>query len=115
MAAVLAALIGSAGCYKATFIRDPSAVKTVEGDQWLSFFLWGLVGEPTVDVTEFCAKGRVAEVQTRGDFLTGLVSFLTLGIYWPRKVIVTCAADGRALELQFDESGRLVAFAEVRR
>jgi hypothetical protein len=34
----------------------------------------------------------VAQVQTGANFATGLVSFLTIGIYTPRKVYVTCAA-----------------------
>jgi Bor protein len=114
-AALLAVLLGSAGCYKATFIRDPSAVKGAEGDQWLNFFVFGLVGEETVDVRRFCPDGRVAQVQTHGNFGTGIVSILTIGIYTPRKVTVTCAADGRALQLELDEQGKLVAFAEVRR
>ena len=33
----------------------------------------------------------------------------------PRKVYVTCAAGGRALQLEMDEQGKLVAFAEVER
>lgn len=114
-AALLAALLGSAGCYKATFIRDPSAVKGVERDQWLDFFVFGIVGEQNLDIKQFCADGRVAEVQTHGNFGTGVVSVLTIGIYTPRKVTVTCATDGRAMQLELDEQGKLVAFAEVRR
>jgi Bor protein len=103
------------GCYKATFIRDPQAIKGVEQDRWVSFWLWGLVNEETFDVHEFCPDGRVAQVQTGGNFGTGIVSALTLGIYAPRKVWVTCAADGAGtrpaarLELIADPEGRLVA------
>jgi hypothetical protein len=32
----------------------------------------------------------VARVRTGGNFATGLVSFVTIGIYTPRKVYVTC-------------------------
>src|SRR5712671_463836 len=94
-AALLAALLGSAGCYKATFIRDPNAVKGVEKDQWLDFWVFGIVGEQNLDVRQFCSDGRVAQIQTHGNFGTGIVSFLTIGIYTPRKVTVTCATDGR--------------------
>jgi len=102
---VLACLLATAGCYKATFLRDTKAVRGVERDRWADFFLFGLVGEETIDVAQFCPKGRVAEVQIGGNFGTGLVYALTLGIYTPRKVYVTCAAD---------EGGRMRSVAEVR-
>ena len=153
-AALLAALLGGAGCYKATFIRDSNAVKGEEHDKWLDFWLLGLVNEQDwqrhtpqhlvryaalhhaaqataavpghhkqicargfgdIDVKQFCPDGRVAQVVTGGNFGSGIVTFLTLGIYAPRKVYVTCATDGRALQLELDEHGKLVAFAEVKR
>ena len=113
--AALLALVLAAGCYKATFIRDPSAQRGIEHDEWESYFIFGIVGEQTLDVRQFCPDGRVAQVQTGANFGTGLVTGLTLGIYAPRKVYVTCAADGRARQLEMDEHGRLVALAEVRR
>jgi hypothetical protein len=107
---LVALALGATGCWKATFIRDPEAVKGVERDQWVSFFVFGLVGEKTFDVRQFCPEGRIAQVRTGGNFGTGLVSFLTIGIYTPRKVYVTCAGDSRAsLELFGDGEGRLVA------
>ena len=109
--AVLAcALASTAGCYKATFINDPNAVRGAEREKWTSFFLFGLVGDETLDVNQFCPDGRIAEVQTGGNFLTGLVSVVTIAIYTPRRVIITCAG-GRAdrLELLGDREGRLVA------
>ena len=114
-ATLIAALLGATGCYKATFIRDPNAVKGVEQDKWLDYWLWGLVNEQNVDVKQFCPDGRVAQVVTGGDFLSGLVTFVTIGIYAPRKVFVTCATDGRALQLDLDEQGKLVAMKEVGR
>src|SRR5919201_1141467 len=74
-------------------------------------FIFGLVGEQTLDVHQFCPDGRFAEIQTGANFLTGLVSLVTIGIYTPRKVYVTCAAGtGRAmLELDADSHGRPVA------
>jgi len=113
--ALLAVLLGGAGCYKATFIRDTNAVKGAEHDRWLDFWVFGLVNEQNVNVREFCPDGRIAEVQTHGNFGTGIVSVLTLGIYTPRKVTVTCAADGRAFQLELDSEGRLVALAGVDR
>jgi len=113
--ALLAVLLGGAGCYKATFIRDSNAQRGAESDRWLDYWLWGLVNEQDVNVRDFCPDGRVAQVVTGGNFATGIVSAVTLGIYSPRKVYVTCAADGRAMQLEMDEHGKLIAFAEVKR
>ena len=99
------------GCYKATFIRDAQAIRGEEHDEWTSFFVFGLVGEQNLDVKQFCPDGRFAEIQTGANFLTGLVSLVTIGIYTPRKVYVTCASgSGSAmLELEADSHGRPVA------
>jgi hypothetical protein len=109
--ALLLCALALGGCYKATFIRDPDVVRGEEHDQWTNFFIFGLVGEQDLDVHQFCPGGRIAEVQTGGNFLTGLVSLVTIGIYTPRKVYVTCAArSGQAiLELDGDARGRPVA------
>lgn len=110
LCATLASALLAAGCYKATFIRDPQAERGAQHDKWTSFFIFGLVGEQNLDVHEFCSNGRVAELQTGGNFATGLVSLLTLGIYAPRKVYVTCAADASAsLEIDADREGHPVA------
>jgi Bor protein len=92
--ALLATLVatGAIGCYKATFIANPQVVRGADHDQWNSFFLWGLVGEETLDVRQFCSGGQVAQVRTGANFLTGLVSFVTIGIYAPRMAYVWCAA-----------------------
>jgi hypothetical protein len=84
--------IAASGCYKATFMTNSTVVKGQDHDQWNSFFLWGLVGQETLDVRQFCAGGQVAQVRTGANVLTGLVSFVTLGIYAPRMAYVWCAA-----------------------
>jgi hypothetical protein len=84
--------VTASGCYKATFISNPNVVKGSDHDQWNSFFLWGLVGDETLDVRQFCSGGQVAQVRTGANVLTGLVSFVTLGIYAPRMAYVWCAA-----------------------
>ena len=86
--------IGLPGCYTATFMANPNLAKGEQRDQWNSFFLWGLVGEETLDVRQFCGNGPVAQVQTGANVLTVLVTGVTLGIYAPRKAYVWCAAGG---------------------
>ena len=106
LSGALAALtcLASAGCYKVTFI-DPSATAAgEEKEKWSSFFLWGLVGEEQIDARDFCPNGNIARVQTGGNFLTGLVGFITLGIYAPRRVLITCAS-GSAFRIDLDRDG----------
>ena len=89
---LLAATLASSGCYRATFYRDPSVSKGETHDQWTNFYVFGLVGKQRVDVRPFCPGGDIASVQTGGNFATGLVSLVTIGVYTPRKVYVTCPA-----------------------
>lgn len=106
-------LLANASCFKASFYTDPKLVRGLEHDQWTDFFLFGLVGNESFDVQQFCDNRPIAEVKTGGNFATSLVSYLTLGIYTPRKVYVTCAAspgqhrysDRQKLELDLDDRG----------
>lgn len=88
----LAPALAASGCYKATFIQ-PKTAAGVERDEWTDFFLFGLVGDEQRDVRQYC-ESSVARVRTGGNFGTGLVSFVTLGIYTPRKIYVTCVDEG---------------------
>jgi hypothetical protein len=90
----VAAAFASVGCYKTTFVDDPSAVdREPTHEQWTSHFLWGVVGDDDYDATALCPRGA-SVVRTGGNFGTGVVTVATLGIYSPRKIYVTCA-DGR--------------------
>jgi hypothetical protein len=112
----LVALLGSqTACQKATFQADPSTPASSRGAEsfrWTNFFLFGLIGESTLDVTEFCPVEQVLEVSTRLTFLNGLVGGITLGIYTPRTVKVVCAGSGsasaRQLEIWADAEGKPV-------
>lgn len=85
-------MMSMSGCYQATFYRDPSVIKGEEHDEWSDFYVFGLVGTENFDVHQFCPNGEVAVAKTGGNLGTGLVSVVTIGIYTPRKVYVTCAA-----------------------
>jgi hypothetical protein len=115
------ALLLLAGCYKATFYQNPSAVAGARHERWSDFFIYGLVGSEHFDVRDFCGQDAVAEIRTGANFATGLVSLVTIGIYTPHKVYITCAAKpgqilSSTLQLQLlaDGEGRL-AQATVRR
>src|SRR5215207_5954732 len=105
-----ALLLGTSGCYKATFYKNASVVKGEEHEEWTDFFVFGTVGSEHIDVKKFCPNGEAALVRTGGNVGTGLVGALTIGIYTPRKVYVTCAANGpaasaRRLELELGAQG----------
>ena len=79
-----------AGCYHATIEtgRTPSTV-TVE-DQWADSWVFGLVPPDTINAAQRCTSG-IARVETQLSFLNQLVGALTLGIYTPMWIRVTCA------------------------
>lgn len=81
------------GC-AATF-TDPRVPAGEEHQLWTSFFVGGLVGHAEVDVRDVCPDGRAHEVETGEDALTLGATILTLGVYAPRRVYVTCAAEPR--------------------
>jgi Bor protein len=58
--------------------------------------LWGLVPAADINVTPQCPSG-VALVETEQSFANSFVGLITLGIYTPQHVRVTCAAAGTSL------------------
>jgi hypothetical protein len=78
------------GCYHATIDTGakPSSV-TVE-KRWASGWIFGLVPPKTVETAAKCTTG-VSRVETQLSFVNMLVSFLTLSIYTPMDIRVTCA------------------------
>jgi hypothetical protein len=107
-------LLATSGCYKATFYKNAAVVKGEEHEEWTDFFVFGTVGTEQVDVKKFCANGEAAVVKTGSNVGTGLIGVLTIGIYTPRKVYVTCAAGGRVqsarrLELELGAQGEPVS------
>lgn len=69
---------------------------TVVERPWTATWLWGLIAADEISVVAQCPNG-VATVETQQSFLNGLVGGLTLGIYTPQEVRVTCASATGAL------------------
>lgn len=106
---------GLTGCYKATFYQSANAIPGDRHEEWSDFFIFGLVGNERFDVRAFCGHDELAEVRTGSNLATTLVSALTIGVYTPHKVYVTCAArpghvltSSRSLELSIDGAGKPV-------
>lgn len=83
-------LLGSSGCYKATFVDDPrTAKREATHDEWTDHYVFGLIGDEQFDTNRWCPSGT-GTVRTGGNAGTTTLTIITLGIYAPRKVYVTC-------------------------
>jgi hypothetical protein len=89
---LLAACILFTGCWQAkvTTNKDPGS-KVVE-KKWVPSFVFGLVGAK-VDVSGECPNG-IASAQRTISVPNGLVGVVTLNLFLPQTVTVTCAAGG---------------------
>lgn len=90
-------LVGSLGCYHATVETGatPSTQRVTKG--FASGWIYGLVPPSTVETAARCPNGA-ARIETKISFVNGLVSLLTLSIYSPMSIEVTCAAASGAGE-----------------
>lgn len=90
-----ASLIALGGCYHATVETGATPSTVIIDKSFASSWIYGLVPPSTVSTAAKCPDG-VAKVETQHTFLNQLVGFLTLGIYTPMQIRVTCAARGSA-------------------
>jgi hypothetical protein len=90
--AVLLVLLGS-GC--AASFREPRIATGKANSIWASYYLFGLIGRPEIDVRDHCPSGRASAIETGADVVTVGASLLTLGIYTPRRVHVSCELEPR--------------------
>jgi len=87
----MVALLGVGACFHQIVQTGNPAGTTVVDKPWVSGWLWGLVPNGEIDVRRECPMG-VAMVETEQSFPNGLVSAITLGIFTPQHVRVTCAS-----------------------
>ena len=93
-AALLAGMmLFSVGCFNVNYVTDKPVGETKEGSN--SFFLFGLVGDKTVDAKSLCPSGT-ARLTIKQSFVDGLLGTLTIGIYTPRSYKIVCARSGGA-------------------
>jgi hypothetical protein len=84
-------LIALGACYHATVETGATPSTVVIDKSFASAWIYGLVPPSTVSTQSKCPSG-VAKVETQHTFVNQLVGFLTLGIYTPMQIKVTCAA-----------------------
>jgi hypothetical protein len=87
----VASLVTLGACYHATVETGATPSTVVIDKSFASSWIYGLVPPETVSTSSKCPNGP-AKVETQHTFLNQLVGFITLGIYTPMQIKVTCAA-----------------------
>ncbi len=78
------------GCHnRVQFPSQAPSEKKVE--HTTSFFFWGLAGETSYELYEDCPSGNIYEIYAYTSPSQIAWNFLTLGIYSPRTIEVTCS------------------------
>lgn len=85
-----APLLFGIGCFHQVVQTGRAPSETVVEKGFVATWLWGLVPAQELDVRQQCPSG-IATVETEQSFANGFVSVLTLGIYTPQHVRITCA------------------------
>ena len=91
--ALIALLLGGMACnhHHATIVTGVQPSAQVIEKAFASSWIFGLVPPRTVATASRCLKG-VAKVETSLSPVNRLMGVLTLGIYTPMNIKVTCAA-----------------------
>jgi hypothetical protein len=80
-----------AACYHQVVRTELPPSPTVIERKWVPTWIFGLVAAKPIDFRQQCPSGA-AVVETQQTFLNGLVGLVTIGIYTPQSVRVTCAS-----------------------
>ena len=76
------------GCFKVQALM-PDTIPAERHTQWVNGFSWGAVGG-TVDAARYCGGRPVAKIETKRSVGNYLIELVTLGIYTPSHVAITC-------------------------
>jgi hypothetical protein len=87
------------GCYHQVVRTGAPPGDVVVERPWTATYLFGLVPATAINTAAQCPNG-VAIVETQQTFVNGLVGVLTLGVYTPQTVRITCAGAGAMSEAQ---------------
>jgi len=87
--------LSAAGCFHQVVNTGRPPGPTVVDKPWVSTWLWGLVAAQPIDARQQCPSGA-AVITTEQSFVNGLVAVVTIGIYTPQHVTITCASGGTA-------------------
>ena len=93
--AVVGLLAVAPACYHATVDTGLKPSAQVVEKSFAAGWIFGLVPPSTVATASQCPHGA-AKIETQLSFVNQLVAFLTLDIFTPMSIKVTCAEAGRA-------------------
>jgi hypothetical protein len=103
----LMAMLAS-GCFSTTFAYSDTAPGPTTQEIGRTFLIYGLVNSnDPLRAYEVCPQG-VQQIETVHTFGDGFLACLTIGIYTPNTVRVTCAG-GTAHNFYLDEDDEVVA------
>ena len=91
---VLVSFVVFGGCFHAVINTGIDSGPQKIEQKWAKGYVNGLVPPDAVEAGDDCGAAGVARVETRRSFLNQLVSSLTLGIFSPMEIIVTCGSEG---------------------
>jgi hypothetical protein len=86
----------ASGCYHQVVQTGKAPGRGVVEHWFVSVWAWGLVPAKPIDVRREC-PGGVATIMSETSVVNGVIAVLTLGIYTPQHVRVTCALQTSAL------------------
>jgi len=89
-ATLLTTIFSLTACYHATIDTGLTPSTQVVEQSFASSWIYGLVPPKTVETASRCPNGA-AKVETQHTFVNQLVGIITLGIYTPIQIRVTCA------------------------
>lgn len=90
-------VVGSTtACFRQVVQTGRASGQTVIKKDWVSTWIFGIVPAEPIETRAQCPSG-VAIVETQTSFANGLVGALTLGIWAPQTVTITCAAGTASL------------------
>ena len=101
-------LLLSTSCYHARIETGLPASTEVIEKTFAASWIYGLVPPKTLSVAKECGNG-VAIVETELSFVNQLVGALTLGIYTPMHIKVTCASSASMGSLERNAESFIVS------
>ena len=87
---VLAFALTLGGCYHLSIETGAPATEQVIRDDWAHGFVFGLVAPDVMMTASRCPNG-VSRIETEHSFLNVLATAVTVGLYTPMTVAVTCS------------------------
>lgn len=88
---MVGSLLLSTGCFRSVVTTAPYSPIGHTETRWVHTVIGGLIPLNSVDGTSLCGSGTVQTVTTQHGLLSLVATGITMGIYTPVKVTVTCA------------------------